>query len=181
MLCYAVLCCAIPTPSFPYPFLITLDNTADQFETNWGDRLNTFQHISTHNRPWKPKAKGSGNVETVFFYFGTRDLDDLGGPFASFRFHMTDIMPTLKKSLISLDTLGGQWRVVELPHGPGGATRSDWCSSPKVRTPCLVDTSRNAPGMRGQSCFRLWTHSLHYWVQTWWFWEEQSHRSHPPF
>ena len=29
-------------------------------------------------------------------------------------------MPTLKKSLISLDTLGGQWRVVELPHGPGG-------------------------------------------------------------
>ena len=58
---------------------------------------------------WKP-----------FFYFGTRDLDDLGGPFASFRFHMTDIMPTLKKSLISLDTLGGQWRVVELPHGPGG-------------------------------------------------------------
>ena len=47
------------------------------------------------------------------------------------------------------------------------ATRSDWCSSPKVRTPCLVDTSRNAPGMIGQSCFRLWRHSLHYWVQRW--------------
>jgi magnesium-transporting ATPase (P-type) len=54
----------------PYPFLITLDNTADQFETNWGDRPNTFQHISTHfntQQTLKTESQGQWKCGNRFF------------------------------------------------------------------------------------------------------------------